>query len=419
MPTYISFLVCLFVGSIASASAQNATSSAGLKIVVIKGEDAVNVIQQKSAVAPIVEVRDRNDLPVAGATVVFTVNGSGATFAGAQTLSVVTNAAGQATAAGLTPTAAGAVNISATAAFQGQTAAVTISQSNVLTAAAANAANAASAGSAASGAGGISAVKVLAIVGGIGAVGGGVAVAAGGSGSDSSASATTSVTTPTTTTTPTATATTPVATSPTTPAPDPNRAPVITTATVTPDAALVGIDTPIALQVQASDADSDPLTYLWEFPDGTRSDQRAFSRIFQLGGTWRIRVTVSDGKTSTSSELTLNMKTLTGTWDDVGPLTSGYTRFVVLNQNGSSITGAMTMLGAEISLNGCPVTGSIRPGQPQIVWDSPACPNTSSSTNVFPSRAELNLGSDTDTLVGLFGTPSVGRIGYPMTLRRR
>jgi hypothetical protein len=39
----------------------------GLKIVVVEGEDAVNIIQQRTAVSPIVEVRDDNDLPVAGA----------------------------------------------------------------------------------------------------------------------------------------------------------------------------------------------------------------------------------------------------------------------------------------------------------------------------------------------------------------
>jgi hypothetical protein len=38
-----------------------------LRIVVIAGEHAVNIVQQKSAVAPIVEVGDRNDQPVAGA----------------------------------------------------------------------------------------------------------------------------------------------------------------------------------------------------------------------------------------------------------------------------------------------------------------------------------------------------------------
>ncbi len=98
------------------------TQAPGLKIVVVEGEDAVNIIQQKTAVAPIVEVRDRNDQPVAGAIVRFAVQGGRATFGGAQTLTVTTNAVGQAVATGLTPTASGALQISATAAFQGQTA---------------------------------------------------------------------------------------------------------------------------------------------------------------------------------------------------------------------------------------------------------------------------------------------------------
>jgi hypothetical protein len=41
-------------------------SQPALRIVVIEGEDAVNVIQQKTAVAPVIEVRDRNNLPVPG-----------------------------------------------------------------------------------------------------------------------------------------------------------------------------------------------------------------------------------------------------------------------------------------------------------------------------------------------------------------
>src|SRR5574341_471697 len=80
-----------------------------LRIIVVAGEGAVNIIQQKTAVAPIVEVRDRNNLPVAGASVTFSVGGSGASFGTGSTLTVVTNAAGQAPAAGLTPTAAGAL----------------------------------------------------------------------------------------------------------------------------------------------------------------------------------------------------------------------------------------------------------------------------------------------------------------------
>ena len=122
-------LTAAFVASLASAIAhgQQRAPAGDLKIVVIAGEGAVNIIQQKTAVAPIIEVRDRNNLPVSGVSVTFSVSGSGATFGSGSTLTAITNAAGQATAAGLTPTAAGAVQVNVTAAFQGQmaTAAIT------------------------------------------------------------------------------------------------------------------------------------------------------------------------------------------------------------------------------------------------------------------------------------------------------
>lgn len=130
---------------------------ARLKIVVISGEDAVNVIQQRSASAPVVEVRDANNLPVAGATVTFSIRSAGATFGnGARTVSVITNASGQAAATGLTPTAAGAVEIQAAASFQGQTAAAVITQTNVATAAQ----TAAASGAATGGSGGISGTTI-------------------------------------------------------------------------------------------------------------------------------------------------------------------------------------------------------------------------------------------------------------------
>jgi hypothetical protein len=147
--------------------------NAALRIVVIEGEGAVNIIQQKTAVAPVIEVRDRNDQPVAGATVNFMVRAGRATFSGARTLTVTTNAAGRAAAAGFTPSGAGALQIGATATFQGQTAAaVTIAQTNVMTAAQAAAASSAGAGGA--GGGGLS-TTTLAIVGG--AVAGGAIAA--------------------------------------------------------------------------------------------------------------------------------------------------------------------------------------------------------------------------------------------------
>ncbi len=176
-------LVCL---SVVPMLAGVLAAQPALRIVVIAGEDAINVVQQKTAVAPVVEVRDRNNQPVAGAIVRFAVRNGRATFSGARTLTVTTNAAGRAAAAGLTPTGTGAVQIGASAAFQGQTAVATIVQTNVLTAAEAAAAasgvgasggTGATAGGAAgggTGAGGLSATT-LGIVGG--AVAGGAVLA--------------------------------------------------------------------------------------------------------------------------------------------------------------------------------------------------------------------------------------------------
>lgn len=130
-------LVLLIAASSSTArAAQNAPlPKLGLTIVVIEGEDAINVIQQKTAVAPIVEVRDRNNQPIAGATVRFSIQGGRATFNGARMITLTTDAAGRAAVSGMTPTGSGVFQITASAAFQGQTAAVTIAQTKVLTAA--------------------------------------------------------------------------------------------------------------------------------------------------------------------------------------------------------------------------------------------------------------------------------------------
>lgn len=233
--TPIAILLCaamLFVPALAPAQ-QPAASVSALRIVVIAGEEAINIIQQKTAVNPIVEVRDRNNLPVSGVAVTFSVGGQGASFAGgASTLTLTTNAAGQAVVTGLTPTATGAVTINATAVVNGQTIAATITQTNFATAAeaaqaAASAGSASGGGSGAgsgsgSGAGGGSGAgtgtgagaggglsgTTLGIVGGAVAAGGLVASQAGGGGDDSSSSTSTGTSTTGTGTSTTGTGTT-------------------------------------------------------------------------------------------------------------------------------------------------------------------------------------------------------------------
>jgi hypothetical protein len=163
---------------------QNAPGRAAVKIVVLDGEGAINIIQQKTATTPVIEVRDQNDLPVAGAAVRFGIRSGRAAFGGARTLSVTTDAAGRAVATGFAPTGSGALQITATATFQGQAAAVTIAQTTVTTVAQAAAVSGvgasgvsggASAGAGAgAGGGGLSATTIGVIAG---AVAGGAFVA--------------------------------------------------------------------------------------------------------------------------------------------------------------------------------------------------------------------------------------------------
>ncbi|HWI19558.1 MAG TPA: hypothetical protein VNT81_17510 [Vicinamibacterales bacterium] len=178
--------VALILGAVLMLAPGETPAQPAFRIVVVEGEDAVNIIQQKSAVAPIVEIRDRNNLPVAGATVTFSVAGQGASFGGLSTLTVTTNAAGRAAAAGFTPTAAGAIQINASAVVQGQVLSATITQTNVLTAAQAVGAAGASggtgggtsaAGGAAAGGGGVSGTTIGIVGAAAAAVGGGALLA--------------------------------------------------------------------------------------------------------------------------------------------------------------------------------------------------------------------------------------------------
>jgi hypothetical protein len=147
--------------------APQTAAKAALKIVVLEGEGAINIIQQKTAVAPVIEVRDRNDQPVSGALVRFAIQKGRASFNGVRTLTATTDALGRATATGLTPIGGGPLQIGASAAFQGQTAALTIAQTNVVTAAQASATAAGGGGTA--GGGGLSHLAVAGIAGGAGA----------------------------------------------------------------------------------------------------------------------------------------------------------------------------------------------------------------------------------------------------------
>ena len=121
-----------------SANAQ-ANKVPPLQMLVLAGEDGVNIIKAKKAALPVVEVRDKERRPVAGLYVTFTAPDSGphVTFAhGSSTYSTVTDPNGRATVNDMKPVGQGAFKINVQTSFQGQTATTAIAQTNYLTVAA-------------------------------------------------------------------------------------------------------------------------------------------------------------------------------------------------------------------------------------------------------------------------------------------
>jgi hypothetical protein len=149
-------------------SSQLIVAQTELKIVIIEGEGGVNNIKKGTATKPVVEVRDRNDKPVAGAAVLFALPdlGPSGTFTnGSRFLTVTTDANGRAAATSFRPNnVVGQFKIDVRATYQGQTGSATITQTNALAAAAAGAG------------GGISALTIGIIAGAAAAAAAGIAI---------------------------------------------------------------------------------------------------------------------------------------------------------------------------------------------------------------------------------------------------
>jgi hypothetical protein len=105
---------------------------AGLNLVVVEGEGAINNIRQRVSRDPIVRVEDTNRKPIAGAAVVFTLPTEGATGefgGGSKSVTVTTDAQGLAKAQGLKLGGIGGkLPIRVTASYRGVTATITMTQ---------------------------------------------------------------------------------------------------------------------------------------------------------------------------------------------------------------------------------------------------------------------------------------------------
>ena len=113
-----------------------AQQTGGLSIIPVAGEGAINNIEKRVVVEPIVEIQDGQGRPVEGAKVEFRcpTSGPSATFFGASpTLTVNTDASGRARAGGMSPNAEeGTFAIQITATHEGRTAATMMTQTNAI-----------------------------------------------------------------------------------------------------------------------------------------------------------------------------------------------------------------------------------------------------------------------------------------------
>lgn len=178
-------MALLLVRSAMAAPFQDASQSAGasLTISILDGDNAIMNVRQRVNREAIVEVDDENHKPVAGALVTFFApqDGPSAVFVnGAQSTTVVTDAQGHATLAGIRPNALqGKYEIRVQASKNGQTANAVIHITNALPPGAATASSA-----------GLSSKGLIAILAAAAAagIGVGLAVSLGGGGSKSPSS---------------------------------------------------------------------------------------------------------------------------------------------------------------------------------------------------------------------------------------
>ena len=128
-------LIPLLLSNLFGPAAQ-AQATAGIQIVIVEGEGAINNVKERVNREVIVQVEDQNHKPVAGAAVSFFLpnDGPGGTFSnGTNSLTTTTNAQGRAVARGIQfNNQGGAMQIRVAASYAGRTASIVVNQSNVL-----------------------------------------------------------------------------------------------------------------------------------------------------------------------------------------------------------------------------------------------------------------------------------------------
>jgi hypothetical protein len=133
-PPRFLFLSVLLVSLLVLPPARAQDAQAGLRIVIVEGEGALNNVKLKNLKPVLVEIQfDGKPAPGAAVTFILPNQGPSGTFLnGSATSTVNTDAQGRATSSAIQPNGAtGAMPIRITASYNGQTANATVHQTNV------------------------------------------------------------------------------------------------------------------------------------------------------------------------------------------------------------------------------------------------------------------------------------------------
>jgi hypothetical protein len=133
-PPRFSFLSALLVFLLVLPPARAQDDQAGLRIVIVEGEGVLNNVKLKTLKPVLVEIQsDGKPAPGASVTFILPNQGPSGTFLnGSATSTVNTDAQGRATSSAIQPNGAtGAMPIRVTASYNGQTANITVHQTNV------------------------------------------------------------------------------------------------------------------------------------------------------------------------------------------------------------------------------------------------------------------------------------------------
>ena len=388
-------LVVVLLCASQALAAQPEREAAALRVIVIDGAEAANIVAEKIAAEPVVEVRDKDNRRAVGAVVRFVIRKTArdrvaAVFHSGDTEVRLTDAAGQARATALTPLEPGSFEIEVQVSHQGQTATTTLRHTNYPTVAEARAAGrqpgqssgqtaGSTAGSTARATAGAAAtVPGVAAGGGVGlgklAV---IGLAVGG-----------------------AAAGTAVALS--------QRSDGTPDARVTAVAAVrsgIQAATAFSFSVQATGFATGSLTYQWEFGDGATSSEPTPTHVYPVAGVYTVVASVSDAQRSVRSETSVIVHTVTGRWVGSSPTLAGVFTLELTHQS-NAIAGLSSRPSVD-SVTGlpgpmfsqCPVSGSATSGPPTIVLFQPTCINGPSV--LLPGEWRLELSADGQNLTGL------------------